>query len=343
MADNCYFRVNGLINVDYLKIDTRVDMSFKEAIKKSEKIQSTTTLYKDFQKESEITSTSMYAKYFSPEFVESNAAFNIYRKTPFQKYYNYICTLKNGDYSFIDYNVVNNQFYHYMAWIEVFNSENTTEYLCYEDKDENDNIQYLKTSFDRWSICDIEEKEEGIYEKIGNLWALGINMSDPEFSHNLSITTWDTLGKYGKISMGSKNYESSTFTGLLGDIKEYNLYDIPSHGKEVDTTIPKEYNSDGSKNINYLFYQNSVKQVYNYTEKINLENPYAREIEKLESWKEFCSNGNLKLLRDTKGSAWIVQIIDSPKNTINQGENTTISFSWQEIENVNDYSIIKIL
>ena len=48
MADNCYFRVNGLINVDYLKIDTRVDMSFKEAIKKSEKIQSTTTLYKDF-------------------------------------------------------------------------------------------------------------------------------------------------------------------------------------------------------------------------------------------------------------------------------------------------------
>ena len=399
-AKECFYQVNSLINVDYIKIDTNIDLEFKDALKKSNKMLTTTVLLKNFQKEKN-ESPSILAKYFSPAATELKATFIIYRKTPDQKYYDYVCSLTNGAYQFLDYNIVNNQYYHYMAWIEILTNKDKVEYLCYEDVEENGNIKYIKTSFDRWTICDIEESsEDGIYIKTGNLWALGLNMDNPEFSHNLSITTWDTLGKYGKVSIGSKNYESSSFTGLLGDMKEYVIYDIPQHGELISGKPPveihknnyfdskkKEINRNISlieahidnlyfrpnfnetayqslvrqleklkkelsdlerqqKNSNYLLYQKFNKQVYRYTEKINLKNPYARETEKLKAWKEFCANGNLKLLRDIKGHAWIVQIIDSPKNTISLGDNinqTTISFSWQEIEDVNDCSIVTIL
>lgn len=411
MADNCYYWMNNLLKVDYIKIDTNVDLSYATALSKANKMQTSTTLFKNFFKEDNIT-PSIYAKYFSPEDIGSASTFVIYRKTPEQKYYDYVCTLTQGDHSFLDYNIVNNQYYHYMAWIEVFTTPTTPEYVCYEDIGENGIINYIGTSFDRWSICDIEEtNEERTFIKTGNLWSLGLNMDNPELTHNLSITTWDTLGQYGKVSMGAKNYESSSFTGLLGDMKEYVIYDIPQHGEFITGTIPPERNDltkaqenikkdllntqelaletskriqvaeaesnveltkklyemlDGYNlkisqlevamsnlnkesfkiNSNYILYQKLNKQVYRYTEKMDTNNPYARETEKLKSWKEFCANGNLKLLRDLKGHAWIVQITESPKNSISLGDDinqTTISFSWQEIENVNDYSIIKIL
>lgn len=352
MADNCYYWVNNQIKVDYLKIDTNVDLSYKEALTNSKIMKNTTTLFKDFFKQdtdsSDIidTNNSILAKYFSPEHWGMQATFVIYKKTPTQKYYEYVCTLKDGEYSFMDYNIVNNQYYHYMAWVEVLTDKNTIEYTCCEDIEENGNIKYIGTSFDRWTICDIEESsEDGVYFKTGNLWSLGLNMDNPDFSHNLSITTWDTLGKYGKVSIGAKNYESSSFTGLLGDIKEYVIYDIPSHGEIISNQVPNQFNKDGSINSNHLLYQKLNKQVYRYTEKMDLKNPYARETEKLKAWKNFCSNGNLKLLRDIKGNAWIVQIIDTPKNTISLGDNinqTTISFSWQEVEDINNYSIVAI-
>lgn len=352
MASDCYYRTNSLINIDYIKIDMDTSNTFDESLKKVDYMQFTTVLQKNFIKKEDnendnkednfyFTPNLVQAKYFSPEPINEGVTHNIYRKTPFQKYYNYICTLEKGAESLLDYNIANNQYYHYMAWLEFVNTKGEPEYYCYEDRDENCNLQNLKTTFDRWSICDIEESdEEGVYNKIGSTWILGLNMENPEISHNLSISTYDTLGRYGKISMGQKKYDSSSFTGLLGDIEEYISYNIGNH----DVQIPIELSN--IRNNNDLLFNFRNKTRYEYTEKINLLNPYARETEKLESWKEFCSNGNLKLLRDIKGNAWIVQIIDSPKSTIEMSSNvsqTTISFSWQEIENVSNCSIVDIL
>ena len=50
-----------------------------------------------------------------------------------------------------------------------------------------------------------------------------------------------------------------------------------------------------------------------------------------------------EILRDIKGNAWLVQIIESPSYTIENASNlkqTTISFSWKEAEDINSYSII---
>ena len=353
MAKECFYRTNAFINVDYIKIDTAIEKTFDESLKNINSMQFTTVLQKDFNNKDigdkfYFTPNLVQAKYFPPEPIDGeNVTYNIYRKTPFQKYYDYICTLKNGAESLLDYNVANNQYYHYMAWLEFVNDKDETEYYCYEDRDDNYNLQNLKTSFDRWSICDIEESdEEGIYNKIGNTWILGLNMQSPEISHNLSISAYDTLGKYGKISMGQKKYDSSSFTGLLGDMQEYTLYNIENHDKQITGEPPNEFyvvDGESIKNSEYLLFKMKNKPTYRYTEKINLQSPYARETEKLESWKEFCSNGNLKLLKDIKGNAWVVQIIDSPKSTIEINSNvyqTTVSFSWQEIEDISSYSIV---
>ena len=68
-------------------------------------------------------------------------------------------------------------------------------------------------------------------------------------------------------------------------------------------------------------------------------------MEKLLSWKAFCNNGNLKLLKDVKGDAWIVQILTSPSRNIAIQSNlqlTTINFEWQEVVNKDEVSIIRI-
>lgn len=72
-------------------------------------------------------------------------------------------------------------------------------------------------------------------------------------------------------------------------------------------------------------------------------NPYARENDKLLAWNEFISNGELKLLRDRKGNAWIIQVADSTSSNINivaNNQPTTISFTWKEAIDINNTSIV---
>ena len=120
----CYYRTNALINVDYIKIDTELDNTFDESLKKVGAMQYSTILQKDFDesekgnKGSQFSPNAIQAKYFSPELIDSGVVYNIYRKTPFQKYYDYICTLNNGANSLLDYNIVNNQYY----WVQIFSN-----------------------------------------------------------------------------------------------------------------------------------------------------------------------------------------------------------------------------
>ena len=68
-------------------------------------------------------------------------------------------------------------------------------------------------------------------------------------------------------------------------------------------------------------------------------------MERMEAWREFCNNGNLKLLKDVKGNAWIVQITENPSMDVEIRSSfmlTTISFDWVEVENIEGQAIIKI-
>ena len=71
---------------------------------------------------------------------------------------------------------------------------------------------------------------------------------------------------------------------------------------------------------------------------------YEKGSQKIEDWKYFCYNGNLKLLKNIAGDSWIIQIIDNPSRNIvlaTEAPVTTITFSWQEILDKNTISIIE--
>ena len=283
------------------------------------------------------------ASYFSPEDVIGGATFFVYKKTPTQKYYQYVCTLSDGAFSFYDYNIVNNQYYHYLVSTELQTST-VPEYIVYQNTEHNEetgeeDLVFHKACWDDFTICTIEETtQEGIYQKTGDMWSFKYNLEGEELSHNISVSAMDTLGRYSKISTWTKNYDSSSITVLLGDMKEYKQYSNKT--SQEDGTVPVTFAP------NKLSQEFDIKEkVYQYTEKDDIANPYSLEIEKLKKWKEFCSDGELKLLRDRKGNAWIVQILEGPVNSINTYSNyqqTTVSFSWQEVEDINKASIVLV-
>ena len=318
MADQSYVYVNSNINVDVIKVDQVIE-NFNTAIANKDQMLNTTILFNDFTE-------LLDARYFSPESVTSGASYSIYRKTPTQTYYDFVCVMTNGEYIFKDYNINNNNYYHYLCSIELTSSSGL-KYLIYQNKNEDGSIEYINTNWDEWSICDIDETtESGIYTKVGSTWNFRCNVSGEDLTQNTSVTVWDTLGRYPKISIGKKNYDSGTFSALLGDVTEYKVY---------EKNDSNEDNSNSFQAINK----------YGYTEKIDLISQYSREMEKLNSWREFCNNGSLKLLKDVKGNSWIVQIQENSKFNINLQPGimpTTISFDWVEVEDISNTSIIYI-
>lgn len=270
---------------------------------------------------------SVEAYYFPPDKQLSNAIISIYRKTPIQTYYDFVCELSDGEFEIYDYNIRNNAYYHYLVAALVERSGPVAQkyrYYIY-DNQENGKPLYTRPYFSSWCICNVEETEDDkVLRVTGNIWNLGLNMEEQNVTTNYGLTSWDTLGRYSKFSQGAKNYGSSTFSGLLGNFETYRRYkDIPQYG-----TI---------QNLKPV-------TVCEYSEKMTQEkNAYALETEKLEAWLDFCTDGELKLLRDLKGNAWLVQIVDNPTYKINNESNlkqTFISFQWKEADDVTAYSIV---
>lgn len=282
-------------------------------------------LYNKFNLKDQGTGTSILAYYFQ-SLLGSNGALSVYKKAPEDSFYTYICDMY-GNYSMLDYNIKANAFYHYL----VAYRQSSGSYKMYEDTivnlDGTTSPAYISTKWDSWTICDIEETEtEKLYVKTGNIWKLRYNMGNGELTQNNSISTWDTLGQFPKYSKGKKDYMSSTVTCLLGDISDY-----------LETeAITKEENRSSITTF-------KVKTANGYTERVNKEDMYSREVEKYNAWREFINNSSLKLLKDYKGNSWVIQVTSAPTYNINMQSNllqTTISFSWQEALDVDSISIV---
>ena len=309
MADNCYLFFNSQINVDLIKVDSNINQSFEDSVSQKEEMVSTTILFNTFNE-------TVDALYFSPEDPVGGATIAIYKKTPTQQYYNFVTLLENGQYEFYDYNIVNHENYHYLASIEI-QTNTIPEYLVYQNLNLDNTLEYLNINWNTWSLINIIQQEDGNYIVDGDMWTFRANIESENLTQNTNVISWDTLGQYPKFSIGQKNYNSSSFTALLGDIQQYRVY-----------------------SFNYPF--NYVEK-YGYTEKINVNNQYATEMEKLKAWEIFVGDGETKLLRDLKGNGWIVQVLANPTKQIELNNNyqaTTISFQWQEINSIKTVSII---
>lgn len=349
-----YLFFNGGIEVDIIKIDTDVNMSFNDAIRQMENRRQTTTLFNTFNK-------NLYANYNPPTHVDALATITIYRQTPQQTYYDFICYLKQGKISFYDFNIKNGEYYHYLAVIPVPVVDSSQpsgigmEYRIYQNRntDESGSLTFHPAYWKTWSLTNIRESEtvENTYEQYGYTWNLALNIESENITKNTSVTTWDTLGAYPKLSIGKKDYDSSTFTGLLGSVADYRKI---SEVKDEYGDITEKVTDTFGYTERFIYKSNrnsrndTKQEIMNqYTGKkaTKEEIKYATEMEKLKAWREFVNDGSLKLLKDLKGNSWIVQVIENPTYDIDNKPHsapTTISFTWQEVENANNIAIINM-
>lgn len=62
----------------------------------------------------------------------------------------------------------------------------------------------------------------------------------------------------------------------------------------------------------------------------------------LDEWNEFCADGNIKLLKDRKGNAMLVMVTGTSSQTddVTREQTNTITFSWVEVEDIDNITII---
>ena len=62
----------------------------------------------------------------------------------------------------------------------------------------------------------------------------------------------------------------------------------------------------------------------------------------LDEWNKFCADGNMKLLKDRKGNAMLVMVTgtSSQIDDVTREQTNTITFSWVEVEDIDNITII---
>ena len=138
-----------------------------------------------------------------------------------------------------------------------------------------------------------------------NVWMFKYQVENGSLTQNVSKNELSTLGQYPKIGIGRKNFLSGSVSCYLGSEI------IPLSKVGYIERTPASRNVPLSTN----------------------EKAYM-----VEKWRELVATGTPKLLRDTKGQSWIVQIMDGTTTT-NEAisiKPDTINFSWRQIADTND-------
>ena len=175
----------------------------------------------------------------------------------------------------------------------------------------------VRSTLQYWSIVNLIPTQEN--SQIGtdintyvadtdNVWMFKYQLENGSLTQNISKNELSTLGQYPKIGIGKKNFLSGSVSCYLGS--------------EI---IPLS-------KVGYIERTPASRDVPMST------NEKAFMVEK---WREFVATGTPKLLRDTKGQSWIVQIMDGTTTT-NETisiKPDTISFSWRQIADTNDVII----
>jgi len=110
--------------------------------------------------------------------------------------------LGEGDYIVTDYNLTNDMYYHYLATIET-RTQGAPVITFFENTDTQSEDYYIHSKWWKWSLCDIEpSSDETVYLKTGTVWHFAYNMDAGTYVQNTAVSAWDTLGQYGKFSIG---------------------------------------------------------------------------------------------------------------------------------------------
>lgn len=175
----------------------------------------------------------------------------------------------------------------------------------------------VKSVLQYWSIVNLIPTQED--SQIGmdidtyvvdtdNIWMFKYQVENGSLTQNISKNEFSTLGQYPKIGIGRKNFLSGAVSCYLGS--------------EI---IPLS-------KVGYIERTPASKNVPLST------NEKAFMVEK---WRDLVATGTPKLLRDTKGQSWIVQIMDGTTTT-NEAisiKPDTINFSWRQVADTSDVII----
>lgn len=175
----------------------------------------------------------------------------------------------------------------------------------------------VRSTLQYWSIVNLIPTQED--SQIGtdistyvadtdNVWMFKYQLENGSLTQNVSKNELSTLGQYPKIGVGRKNFLSGSVSCYLGS--------------EI---IPLS-------KVGYIERTPASRNVPLST------NEKAFMVEK---WRDLIATGTPKLLRDTKGQSWIVQIMDGTTTT-NEAisiKPDTINFSWRQVADTNDVII----
>lgn len=175
----------------------------------------------------------------------------------------------------------------------------------------------VRSTLQYWSIVNLIPTQED--SQIGtdistyvadtdNVWMFKYQLENGSLTQNVSKNELSTLGQYPKIGVGRKNFLSGSVSCYLGSEI------IPLSKVGYVERTPASRNVPLSTNEKAFM---------------------------VEKWRDLVATGTPKLLRDTKGQSWIVQIMDGTTTT-NEAisiKPDTINFSWRQVADTNDVII----
>jgi len=211
---------------------------------------------------------------------------------------------KNG--VFRDFNIKNNMSYQYI----MYPVENSNQQAFANGKTGETHIDGdpVKVFWKDWSITELIPVETAldapIIQKtykadIDNIWLFKYNLEVGSQTQNITKNEVQTLGQYSRIAYTPYNVISGDVSCMLGS-------EIIPYGEGY---IERMYQS--------------INKPLTVNEKTLM----------LKKWRALVASKNPKLLKDSKGQSWIVQIFGG-SNTPNNGvknQPDSISFSWKEI------------
>lgn len=240
---------------------------------------------------------------------------------------------RNSDIKILDFNIKSGYSYQYVIFPGSYSEQSKKIAYIYANtgKDgENSKSEYdnryswrpyrsalsrpIKLNMQYWSIVNLipygenTQPDSDIDTYLAdpeNIWLFKYQAETGSLTQNISKNEYSTLGRYSKIGVGRKDYLSGSISCYLGS----EIIPLSKNGYTERTPASRE-------------------QPMSTNEKAYM----------IARWREFVATGTPKLLRNTKGQSWIVQVMDGSTTT---NENIaikpdTISFSWKQIADTED-------
>ena len=278
----------------------------------------------------------------------------------------HLVTNRSDDGTIYDFNVANNRYYKYLYRFIYFanlqNAATTQESSLTEELREI--IVPVRVAWNGWTLTELHEvskvdplmynKNQKIYNaSLKDVWKFKYNISLGDTTQQTSKTTQDTLARFPKFIHGPKNTLGGQVTCLLGrdvlpfdwqtkfyaygkdEDNKWGWIDVPSYaptsnGNNPSAFYPSQYNAGG--------YQETLWPNVNYNDRTS-----NAKMDLLGHWRQFCYSGNPKLLKDSVGNKYIVQIHDPSEHMEETWDRRPISitFSWTQIEDADNCLIIE--